>query len=82
MKYIEELSPGNCFFLNNKHFLLTIDFKSNNKKLCYSLEDGSPLWLDGDSIVDGVQIYTMDEKNTIIPIKETQKMDNNHVSNI
>lgn len=82
MKYIEELIPGNCFLLNNKHFLLTIDFKSNNKKLCYSLDDGSPLWLDGNSIVDDIQIYTMDEKNTIIPIRETKKMDENNVTNL
>ena len=82
MKYIEELAPGNCFLLKNKHFLLTIDFKSNNKRLCYNLVDGSPLWLDGETIVEDTQIYTMDEKNTIIPIKETQKMEENHVSNI
>lgn len=74
--------PGNCFILNNKYFLLTIDFKSNNKKLCYGLGDGCPLWLDGETIVEDTQIYTMDEKNTIIPIKETQKMDQVNVANL
>ena len=70
MKYIEELVPGSCFVLNNKHFLLTIDFKSNNKKLCYSLNDGSPLWLNGDSIVDSIEIYTMDEKILVTSLQK------------
>ena len=81
MKYIEELSPGNCFSYNNNYFLLTIDFKTNSKRLCYNLKSGSPVWLDGSIIVESIQIYTMDEKNTIIPIKETKK-ENTNVSDI
>jgi hypothetical protein len=73
LKYVEEIFPGNCFLHNNNYFILTIDFKSNNKKLCYNLVNGSPVWLSGDTIVEDIQIYTMDDKNTIIPIKETPK---------
>lgn len=75
MKYIEELSPGECFVYKNIYYIITSDFKSSGSKLCYSLNNGFPTWLSGDSIVDQIQIYTMDEKNTIIPIKETTKTD-------
>ena len=80
MKYIEELVPGNCFIYNNNYYVLTIDFRSNNKKLCYNLQNGSPIWLSEDTIIDNIQIYTMDDKNNITPIKETPKMDAKNVS--
>lgn len=80
MKYIEELIPGNCFLFNNTYYLITIDFKSNNKRLCYNLESGSPCWLTGETIVEDIQIYTMDDKNNIMAIKETKKMDINNVT--
>lgn len=73
MKYIEELSPGECFSFKDSYWIITIDFKNNGKRLCYNLESGNPSWFDADTIVDDIQIYTMDEKNVIIPIKETQK---------
>jgi len=80
LKYIEELVPGNCFIYNNNYYVLTIDFRSNNKKLCYNLQNGSPIWLSEDTIIDNIQIYTMDDKNNITPIKETPKMDAKNVS--
>ncbi len=73
MKYIEELNNGDIFAVDQHTFLLTSDFKKNGSKLAYSLKNGNPKWFEASDIVDAVQIYTMDEKNTIIPIKETQK---------
>jgi hypothetical protein len=82
MKYIEEITPGQCFVYEKTYYILTIDFRSNNQKLCYDLTKGSPRWFLPDTIVELlIQIYTMDEKNTIIPIKETTK-ENANVSNI
>ena len=75
MKYIEELLVGSCFLYKNNYYILTADFKSNHQKLCYDLNSGFPKWIFGDTIVDHIQIYTMDEKNTIIPIKEIKKED-------
>lgn len=76
MKYIEELDPGTCFSYKNNYYILTVDYKSNNNKLCYDLQSGHPRWLSGDTIIDTIQVYTMDEKNTIIPIKITEKIEN------
>jgi|688.fasta_scaffold03665_23 hypothetical protein len=73
MKYVEELLAGNCFIYNNNYYLITVNFKSNNQRLCYNLDSGFPHWISGETIVDDIQIYTMDEKNTIIPIKENKK---------
>lgn len=73
MKYIEELTPGDCFVFKNDYWVLTIDFKNNDKRLCYNLKSGSPSWLNSDNMIDPIQIYTMDKDNTILPIKETKK---------
>jgi hypothetical protein len=75
MKYIEELNNGDAFVVDQQIFLLTSDFKKNGSKLAYSLKNGNPKWFEASHIVDAIQIYTMDETNTIIPIKETPKDD-------
>lgn len=72
MKYIEELKFGRCFMLNNIPFILTTDFKSNGKKQCINLMDGTAHWLSGSDMVDDIDIYTMDKDNTLIPIKERE----------
>lgn len=79
MKYIEELIPGNSFLYKNQYFIVTSDFKSNQQKLCYNIQSGHAMWFDPDSIVDDIQIYTMDDKNTIIPISKTPKLENENV---
>jgi len=81
MKYIEELISGDCFTFKNSYYIISSDFKANGSKLCFNLNSGNPIWMNSDTIVDQIQIYTMDEKNTIIPIKETTKVDTNNVSN-
>jgi hypothetical protein len=82
MKYIEEIAPGQCFVCDGTYYVLTIDFRSNNQKLCYDLTKGNPKWFLPETIVELIQIYTMDEKNTIIPIKTTEKTDKSNASNI
>ena len=73
MKYIEELSAGNCFLYKDKYYLLTIDFRGDNKKLCYELNSGCPYWLDGSTIVENTQICSIDSTNNIIPITKIEK---------
>lgn len=70
MKYIEELSHGECFRLNGELFILTSDFRNNNTKLCYSLSSGFPKWLKNDSIIDVCPIYTLSAENNLVPVKE------------
>lgn len=77
MKYIEELTSGDCFIVDNKPYLLTIDFKSNGSKLAYSLENGSPRWVKNTDIVEIMPVYRLDKDNNIIAIKETKKDDYN-----
>lgn len=69
MKYLEELSVGECFQIKQSHWLLTSDFKSNGKKLCYDLSTGYPQWMDGNTIVEISPIYSLDKDNNILPIK-------------
>lgn len=68
MKYIEELSPGECFTFNNQLFILTIDFKRNGQKLAYCLTDGSSRWVNSQDIVESTSIYTLDDNNNFSPV--------------
>lgn len=70
MKYLEELTSGQTFKIDNFYWILTSDFKANGKRLCYGLKDGYPKWLDGNTIVEINPIYGLDKDNNIIPIKE------------
>lgn len=76
MNYIEELKSGDCFVYEHKYFVTTIDFKKNNDRLAISLADGSPKWFKSDSIINKIEIYTLDKANTIIPIQPKIKNDN------
>lgn len=73
MKYIEELSVGECFLYKNTVYILTTDFKNNGDKRCVNLSDGSNKWLSSQEIVNTTQIYTLDNNNNIIPVKPTAK---------
>ena len=70
MKYLEEISNGETFKLDNSYWLLTSDFKANGKKLCYSLLNGNAKWLDSNTIIEVSPVYTLDKDNNILPIKE------------
>jgi hypothetical protein len=73
MNYIEELVAGDAFIHNNIYYILTSDFKKDGQKLSYSLIDGFPKWLNGSSIVEKINLYTIDQTNNILPIKEHKK---------
>ena len=75
MKYIEELSNGDCFEYDRSKFLLTADFRKNGDRLAYSVIDGTAKWFNSQSIVDICPIYTLDNNNNIIPVKTTTKAD-------
>ena len=77
MKYIEELVAGDAFAYNNKYFVLTSDYKSNNHKLAYSLDQGFAKWFDPSTIIEKISLYTLDEKNNILPLKEQKKEEYN-----
>lgn len=69
MKYIEELSAGDAFLLNDNTYVLTSDFKNNGDKYCIGLKDGFPRWFRSNEVVEHILLYTTDKENTIIPIK-------------
>ena len=74
MKMIEELSLGDCFDLQNQdYFVLTQNFRLRDKKKEYqvvSLKDGTFKWIKADSLVSRIGLYTSDDSNNIISIKE------------
>lgn len=72
MKYLEELKNGETFNIDETHWLVTADFKTNGRRLCYSLQDGYAKWLDGNTIVNISSIYILDKDYNIIPIKKYQ----------
>lgn len=75
MKYIEELSAGQCFEFQKNYFLLTQDFKKNGQRLCIRLDSGIGNWLKPDCIVNTTDLFTMDKDSNIIAIKERKKTD-------
>lgn len=75
MKYIEELSVGDTFTLDNNVFILTSDFKNNGDRSCILLSNGNPRWLSSQTTVEVTPIYILDKDNTIIPLKPTTKND-------
>jgi hypothetical protein len=81
MKYIEELSPGECFLSDNKHYILTSDFKKNGSRLCYDLRSGHAHWLDAVTIVTLEPIYGIDKDNNFYPIKNENNYSTNTTSN-
>lgn len=75
MKYLEELELGDTFFLEDKLYILTADFKSNGQRLCYSLLDGFAFWFKNQTIIRHTPIYILDQDNNTIPVKITKKTD-------
>lgn len=73
MKYIEELDNGDAFIINDISYLLTCDFRSNGDRLCFCLSTGLPKWFQPSTIVSLNPIYYLGENNTIIPVKEVKK---------
>lgn len=69
MKYIEEINPGDTFVVNNNLYVLSSDFKSNGNRMAVSLDNGFPVWLSGQTIVENLPLFKLDKDNNIIPIK-------------
>lgn len=73
MKYLEEISTGECFTLAGKYFILTADFKRNGDKLAVCLSDGLSKWVKSNDMINSVDIFTLDKDNNIIAMKERIK---------
>jgi hypothetical protein len=80
--YIEELENGESFILDSDKLIVTCDFKSNGNRLCVDLKNGSSRWLGGNTIIDKIQLFTLDKDNNLIAIKETPKDDLSKDKNI
>ncbi len=81
MKYLESVNSGNCVSHNNKYYILTSDFKKNGERLCISMNDGIPRWLESNATVDVIQLFHTDKENNIIPFIETKKDEINDYQN-
>lgn len=75
MKYLEEIQAGETFIIEDKTYLVTIDFKKNGDRLCYCLSTGSPKWLEAKSVVNINPLFYLDKDNNIIPLKTITKQD-------
>jgi hypothetical protein len=77
MKYLEEISSGECCQYKNKQYLVTHDFKKNGSRLCYCLTDGIGVWLEANTIVESFVIYGLDNDNNVYPLKIATNHENN-----
>lgn len=73
MKYIEELSFGDCFAIKDMKYILTTDCKNNGYKMCVCLQDGSIRWIASNHIIENIDIFTVDKESNILAIKERKK---------
>jgi hypothetical protein len=80
-KYLEELSSGDAFVADDVYYLVTTDFKQNGKRLCYDLSKGQPRWFDSNYQVNHMHLYTMDNSNNFMPIKNTESTDKTNIRN-
>jgi hypothetical protein len=82
MKYLEEISTGECFTLAGKYFILTADFKRNGDRLAVCLSDGLSKWIKSNDMIDPIDIFTLDKDNNIIAMRERIKDAVNSTTNI
>jgi hypothetical protein len=75
MKYLEELSGGDCFEYNNQYYILSKDFRSNGQKMCIGMSDGFQKWMNQNTIVSSIELFTLDKENNIIALKLREKKD-------
>lgn len=73
MKYLEELSIGDCYTSGGKPYIITTDYKKNGSRLTVCLIDGTTHWTVSDLIVDPIDIFTVDKDSNIVAIKERKK---------
>jgi hypothetical protein len=77
MKYLEELSGGDCFEQNGNIYILSKDFKANGQKMCISMSTGFQKWFDANAIVIPIELFTVDKENNIIALKLREKINDN-----
>jgi hypothetical protein len=82
MKYLEEISTGECFIFTGKYFILTADFKRNGDRLAICLSDGLSKWIKSNDMIDPIDIFTLDKDNNIIAMRERIKNAANSTTNI
>jgi len=74
MKYIEEISPGDLFIVDNARYVLSSDYKivskDKIKKMAVAIKDGSVKWFGSSEIVDIVDLYYRDDDGNILLVKE------------
>lgn len=73
MKYLEELTGGDCFEYSEKYYIRSSDFKSNGDIMSIGLSDGFPKWFQSNTIVSLVELLTTDSEKNIVAIKERKK---------
>lgn len=76
MKFLEDLSSGDCFKLEDNFYIVTSDFKLGKhaqSRSCVSLKDGTFRWISSNSMVETIPIVSIDQNSNIIPVKETKK---------
>lgn len=82
MKYLEELIYGDCFNFNGCNYITTTDFKKNGAKLAVNLATGQSNWIKPDSMVEHIDIFTLDKDSNVIAMKERSSDDTNSNTNI
>lgn len=73
MKYLEELSGGDCFEYSGYHYILSKDFKNNGQKMCIDMSTGFQKWLNPDCVVSATELFVLDKENNIIALKVREK---------
>lgn len=78
MKYIEELTSGSIFRCEDGTFVLSADFKKNNKdtkRMCINIDNGHIQWKYETDIVEYLDLYFRDDDGNILPLKEFKNED-------
>jgi len=75
--YLESLNNGDAFSLENNFFIVSCDFKKDGSRLCVCAKTGNTRWYASNTIVNSIQLYTLDKDNNIIALKESKKQDDN-----
>lgn len=74
MKYIEEISAGDLFIIDNQRYVLSSDYKMASKdkvkKMAVSINDGSVRWFGSSEIVEIESLYYRDSDGNILLVKE------------
>lgn len=77
MKYLEELLVGEAFIFKDNYYINTQDFKKDKSRLALNIKTGIGVWLSHESMVESIDLFSIDKDNNFIPIKEREKIDAN-----